>query len=298
MWTRGAAMIFFFISCASEQELDFWTWEEEHQANEYSYHELQKPLGLLTFEDGLLVCDENLQSIVRLEDGEQTVLVNTLPSPSELLFHNENIFFTTESTIERLYVEEGSSEPLIENLNSPKNVVSHGELLYWIEEGSLYYWDNDQTLQLCPELSTAYDIIEWESTLWITTQSDNGLWKMENDECLLMETLEDIPHRMSVSNDTLWITTRSFRWPYGGWIVSYDGNTTKHIESPPEPEHITTWNGHVIWSSKQSITSYEEIPYTMLAAQTTVGDMIIHNDILYWSDVHGGRIGTIDMKEQ
>ena len=291
-------MIIFIIACASEQEIDFWTWEEEHPTIQYSYEELQKPLGLISYEDGFLVCDENLQSIVRLEEGEQTVVVDNVLSPSEIIIHNDDVYFTTESTIEQLLVEDNSSNPVIENLVSPKRITIYNEQLFWIEEDTLYYLDGSQPATLCSDLSAPYDIIEWKDALWITTQGDNGLWKLENNECTLIEELDDIPHRMTVDTDTLWITTRSFRWPYGGWIVSYDGNTIKHTESPPEPEHITTWNGQVIWSSKQSITSYEQTPYSMLAAQTTVGDMIIRDNVLYWSDVHGGRIGSITLSEQ
>ena len=288
-------MIFILIACGNDQEIDFWTWEEEHPTTEYLYEELQKPQGLIPYQDGLLVSDESLQSIVLLQDGEQMIVMETLPAPAELITHNDDVFFTTESTIEQLFVEEGSSTPIVENLAAPKRITFHNDRLFWIEEGALYYLDDSQVQNLCSDLPTPYDIIEWDGSLWITTQGDNGLWKMENDACTLMETLDDIPHRMTVADDTLWITTRSFRWPYGGWIVSYDGNTTKHIESPPEPEHIIVWNSHVIWSSKQSITSYEQIPYSMLASQTTVGDMVIQNDVLYWSDVHGGRIGRIDL---
>ncbi|MAA80026.1 MAG: hypothetical protein CL916_12295 [Deltaproteobacteria bacterium] len=291
-------MILFILACGSDQNLDVWTWGEEHPTTEYSYEDLQKPLALIPYQGGMLVSDESLQSIVFLQDGEQTIVAETLPSPSEIIIHNDSVYFTTESTIEQLFVEDNSSTTIIDGLVSPKRIIMHNELLFWIEEGSLYYWDDGQFLAICSELSTPYDIIEWKDSLWITTQGDNGLWNLENDECTLMETLDDIPHRMTVDDDTLWITTRSFRWPYGGWIVSYDGETTKHIESPPEPEHITTWNGHVIWSSKQSITSYEQIPYSMLAAQTTVGDMLIHDDVLYWSDLHGGRIGSIILAEQ
>ena len=169
----------------------------------------------------------------------------------------------------------------------------HEEVLYWLEEGSLYAWNGAEASALCPELDEPYDLAEWDPKLWITTQGDNGLWSLSDNQCSLVQTFDDIPHRMAADQE-LWITTRSFRWPYGGWVVSFDGSSiTKHSESPPEPEHITSWEEQIIWSSKQSITSYSDVPYDMLAAQTTAGALLIDGSVLYWTDTHGGKMAAL-----
>ena len=298
MWTRGAAMIFFLIGCGQELDISSHTWIEEHETIEFSYHTLKKPQGLISYGGGLLVTDSEDETISFLLNREQTVITDTLPAPNDIINHNDDVFFTTESSIEKLLVEEESSEILADNLVSPKRITWYNESLYWIEEGSLYVLDNDTPLALCLDLISPYDMIVWEDALWITTQEDKGLWTLDNEECTRIETFDDIPHRMTVSQQKLWITTRSFRWPYGGWVVSFDGNQLeKHTESPPEPEHILGWNNQIVWSSKQSITSFEETPYTMLAAQTTIGALVVVEDTLYWSDPHGGRIGSINPNE-
>lgn len=291
-------MIILFVSCGAVLDIETHEWAEETPSIQYSYNDLNNPIGLLWYDEGLLVTDSEEGTISFLFDGESTQILDALPVPGELIQHDERIFFTTESSIEELFVDEEASDVMIDGLASPSSITWHDDTLYWLEEGVLYSWFNEERSTPCTELASPYHITVWNDALWVTTQDDKGLWSIEDDICTKIQTFEDIPHRMTVSNQNLWITTRSFRWPYGGWIVSFDGSQIEKItESPPEPEHIIGWNEQIIWSSKQSITSFEDSPYEMLAAQTTTGAFVLFENTLYWSDVHGGRIGMRNLSE-
>lgn len=270
-------------------------WAEEYPVVEYSYTELSSPKGIALVEEGLLVTDQGLGVVSLLADGEQQIVLDMLSAPDVIFVSDERVYFSTETTIEELFLADSTSTVLVDERLSPARLVMHEDVLYWLEEGGLYAWDGAEISALCPELAAPYDLAEWDSELWITTQGDNGLWSLSDDQCSLVQVFDDTPHRMAAGQE-LWITTRSFRWPYGGWVVSYDGSSIiKHSESPPEPEHIVSTGEQIIWSSKQSITSFSTAPYEMLAAQTTVGGLLIDGNVLLWTDTHGGRIGSVTL---
>ena len=108
---------------------------------------------------------------------------------------------------------------------------------------------------------------------------------------------DDIPHQMFLNDDSFFLTTRSFRWPYAGWIVKLEENSgsmqeQKLSETPPEPEWIGTTNNYVYWSSKQSITRVPKDGgmFEMVAPQTTIGDLLIVDQQVWWTDSKGGRV--------
>ena len=47
---------------------------------------------------------------------------------------------------------------------------------------------------------------------------------------LLYIFLEDIPHQVTSHNNDFFVTTRSFRWPYAGWIVGLQEENEMFVE--------------------------------------------------------------------
>ena len=43
----------------------------------------------------------------------------------------------------------------------------------------------------------------------------------QSTETSIVHTFEDIPHQVTSHNNDFFVTTRSFRWPYAGWIVGF-----------------------------------------------------------------------------
>ena len=177
-----------------------------------------------------------------------------------------------------------------------------GNDLYWIkiqEEETEIHSNSGMVLldEIVDELevvgSNIYFINRDAKTLsFIETEQSIENWFSET-----AFTFSDEPRKMTSSNDDLYITTRSTRWPFGGWIIRLTGTEVELTEtrlsnSPPEAEYIIVTENTVYWSSKQSITSVnvEGGTYTMVAPNTTVGGLHSDDSSLWWTDTKGGRV--------
>ena len=49
---------------------------------------------------------------------------------------------------------------------------------------------------------------------------------LQSAETSIVHTFEDIPHQVTSHNNDF-VTTRSFRWPYAGWIVGLQEENEK-----------------------------------------------------------------------
>jgi hypothetical protein len=134
---------------------------------------------------------------------------------------------------------------------------------------------------------------------------DGVPWVAEQDEELVLELdpltgelstvaeLEDPPHDLVRDGEIAFLSTRSTRWPYGGFILSLSGGDLDEISySPPEPERIGFDEEVVIWSSKQSITrvAREGGTYELVAGMTAVEDFITVDGLIYWTDGQTGEV--------
>ncbi len=287
-------MIFFYLSCAPSS-FETHAWVTEVEGSTYFNSNLTNPKQFISFEDGLLVVDSGSDSLLYVTEEDVEERVSDLDNPTELI-NTVPPTIATSTSIYHYLSEDNRLTAIIEDRIDPTNIVSHNDTLFWIEEEQVWSYNNGDVNVISEDLDSPYDLISWNDGLWIATQADNAIWQYDGTELTKMATLDDIPHRFAIGNDGLWITTRSFRWPFGGWIVFFDGNNaTKITQSPPEPEHIQSWEDAVIWSSKQSITIYQDDPYDILSIQTTVSSMLVQDDSLFWSDHQGGRIGEISL---
>ena len=283
-------MILFFFSCAPTQ-FDEHDWVSEADNTSYFNTDLTNPRQFIPFEDGFLVADSGADAILYVTEGDVQERTTDIDGPIEILNTVPPIVSTTTG-IYHYHPDDNQLTPSIEDRVSPSRLLIHDESLCWIEEDQVWTLDGTNIETISTELETPYDLITWNDNLWITTQGDSSIWRYDGSDTIQVTTLDDIPHRFGIANDGLWLTTRSFRWPFGGWIVFFDGSdATKITQSPPEPEHVLAWEDSVVWSSKQSITIYQDDPYDVISIQTTVSSMLLHNSTLFWSDHQGGRIG-------
>jgi hypothetical protein len=288
-------MIFYFIlACAPETEFATHEWVQEEDSTLFYLDNLTTPKGFVPYEDGFLVAEEEPGTISFVSTDSSTIFIDNLEKPNEIIeTEDDSYLFSTANSIYEWNSNTEQNTLITDNRVSPHALIHTEESLYWLEEGAFYTNESGTLQRACESLSEPYDLIYWADTLWISTQGDRSIWKYEDQTCTHVITLDDIPHRFTQGEEGLWLTTRSFRWPYGGWVVFFDGDEVEKIsESPPEPEHIITWQNSVIWSSKQSITAYTQDPYNILSIQTTAGELLVVDDALYWTDTQGGRIGV------
>ena len=286
--------LFILISCSARQEYASHEWIPETEPQEFFQEGLLSPRGFLPHEDGFVVADAD--SILFITGTDTHTLISNINTPDELVpFHENEIFYSTTTGIGTINLNSNSFTTLHETASTPTAITFHNEILYWIVEGMVF--SDEQLDPICTDIETAYDLHFWNDILWISDQNSKSLWTFDGFDCSLAHTLDTIPHKITSNDESLWVTTRSSRWPYGGWILALqNGSLNKRTQSPPEPEDIIIWQDTVFWSSKQSITSFVQEPYEMEALQARVSHMLIHENILYWSDPQGGRIGLLELE--
>ena len=150
-----------------------------------------------------------------------------------------------------------------------------------------------KTARFSRDLPTPYGLAISGEQLSISTQADQAVWEynISTGDIEQILSFQEVPYGLDDS-DGLWIATRSTRWPYGGWIYKHDGSLSQISNSPPEAKLILGTETGVVWSSKQSIAYMENeaSTYQTLGIQTAVGDMIVLDDVLYWTDRQSGRL--------
>ena len=91
----------------------------------------------------------------------------------------------------------------------------------------------------------------------------------------------------------IYYTQQQVNWPSGGWVGRLSAGAAVELSySPPEPEYLAVHTSGVVWSSFQSITTapIDGGEYVMLADQVAVGGLLVHEDVVYWTDYQSGRL--------
>ena len=270
-------------------------WVEEVSEPIYFAGDLIHPVDFMVWEDGFLVADAGHEALMYVEGDEVSVYADDIVEPTALVSGTESYLFTAEEIY--LIDTQGNVEIVLDERESPSAPVLFEEGLYWLEQGGLFQLKNGVAEELLSDLPDPYDLIVWEDLLWFTTQQDKAIWNYDRiQDPIQVHSFPEIPHRLAADIDQLWVSTRSSRWPYGGWIASFDeDNFDRQTQSPPEAEQIIAFDEGVIWASKQTIAYWTAEPYTSVALQVMVSSMHIVGEELFWSDRQGGRLGRINM---
>ena len=217
-------------------------------------------------------------------------------TPLQLLTSNDTTWVRTESGIHSV---DGSGES-IDAAGVTHMFTVDGEL-HWITSNESAQIDNATGTLLDTEHPIDTTVILGD-TLFLLDRAAKRLYRISEEGTSEAHRFSDEPRFLIADGDTLYATTRSSRWPYGGWILKLEGSEdswteTRLSDSPPEAERLLVHDGFLYWSSKQSITrvSTDGGTYQMIAQNTTVGAMVIQADTLWWTDSKGGRVFALPL---
>ena len=290
-------MLLLVLGCQpiAEVAFDSHSWVEETAAPVYFAEELVTPVGFMVWDEGFLIADSGLEALVYVDELGVSIFAEDIVDPVELVYGAESYLSTTQE----IYAIDESGDLLLiaDERESPSSLLIFEDTLYWLEGQSLFRSHDGGVEELLSELPDPYEIVVWKGDLWFTTQQDKAIWRFDfESEPIQMYTMSEIPHCIIAGDEQLWVSTRSFRWPYGGWIASFDASELeKQTQSPPEAEHLVAYQDGIVWSSKQTITYWSEDPYLSIAQQVMVSELHIVEDELIWSDAQGGRMGRVKM---
>jgi hypothetical protein len=298
-------MLFFLVSCTEPSSFLFENHDfiEEHPSIEPIDDSLIQPTMITEFQDDIWLIDTESYLVHQYDSSGNPVSSYEFSDPPQNLTTNGSILLlSTETEVFQFESEIWSSVYTAEHIDILTTYQDKPVYVVNNEESSTIYID-EQSI----EISVAQDDIYQHEDHWYFVNQDNQqLFEIIFDENLQnvdlqeLHTFDDIPHQITSHNNVFYVTTRSFRWPYAGWIVGLseqDGNWQewKISETPPEPELILSYGEYVYWSSKQSLTrsDIDGGTFDMIASQTTVGGLTQSNDSIWWTDRKGGRLFKI-----
>ena len=217
-------------------------------------------------------------------------------TPLQLLTIEDSTWVRTESGI---YPLEGNGA--VVEAEDITDIFELNGILHWVTSSEPAQVENETGIILESD-SPIDSTIVVDNTLFVLDRASKKLMRVSEDGATEAFRFGDEPRRLFADGDTLYATTRSARWPYGGWIVKLEGSEdswseTRLSDSPPEAERLLVHDGFVYWSSKQSITriSTGDGTYEMVAPNTTVGAMHVQENTLWWTDSKGGRLFALPL---
>lgn len=287
-------------ACGPGFTLDNFDYEAEYSTHTPVVEDLLSPTLITTLNDEIYVYERS-EDISILHQVSADGLQSSIEIPETTLsFYaaGENLLAATEDG-----VHDTLNDTLLHEAYETTHVFEINGALHWAVEHVAGTEIHNATESVLIEIYSLDDLHVHNDTIWGIDQRNSYLVSVDTSVPMaewageIQVDFEDEARRMTINNDAFYVTTRSTRWPYGGWILKVEGTvgdmTTERLcDSPPEAEHILVHNEMVYWSSKQSITtvSTEGGTYEMLAPLTTVGGMLIHNGTLWWTDTKGGRV--------
>ncbi len=254
---------------------------------------LDAPRGVASWSGGFAVADAGSGRIVAIEDGSETVVAEDLGEPWAVVSWGENLLVGDRAGGRILKVEgTGAVEVLAEGLTTPGRLAASGDRACWLDEAGAMGcsdWIGEIVSMEAP-LGIAME----GAVAWVT--SSEGLLEVDlvARTSAVVVTPAETPQDVLLHEGQLALSTRSTRWPYGGWIYVVEGTEalgTSH--SPPEPLWLAADADSIYWSSKQSITrvSWDGGSYENVALRTAVGGLVVAEGLgLVWTDWERGLL--------
>ena len=283
---------------------------QESEPFDFENHEFERELetiqpvleGLLWPSDmtisngGLTFIERDARTVHQVIDNVVQDSWEWVETPLQLLTIEDNTWVRTESGI---YPLDGDGA-LVE-AEGITDMFNLNGMLHWVSSGEASQVENETGIVLDSD-SPIDSTVVMDNTLFVLDRAGKKLMRVSEDGTTEAFRFGDEPRRLFSDGDTLYATTRSARWPYGGWIVKLEGSEdswaeTRLSDSPPEAERLLVHDGFVYWSSKQSITrvSTDGGTYEMVVPNTTVGAMHVQEDTLWWTDSKGGRLFALPL---
>ena len=260
--------------------------------------ELNGPIGLTRWLDEIFVAEEDGGRIQSIESGE--IWVDGLGGPTWLESGPAGLLVADSAGGALILLDEsGDVHTLSDGHQDIGRITMIDSQVWWLDPESGELWtmtvpDGTPTL-LTNDLVTPVGLDVHNGVVWVLDQDSQELSTVvsETGELETQAILDDPPHDLIVDGSTAFVTTRSTRWPYGGFIVSIeDGTISRLSDSPPEPERIGLDETHVYWTSKQSITrvSRNGGTYELVSGITAAEDLWIETGTMFWTDGQAGEV--------
>lgn len=300
-------ILLYALACTESSTMNFESYDfvEEIPSIDPIDASLQQPTKLVNYGESLWLLDKESFMVHQYDSMGSPVTSFEFSSAPEHMAANENVFFlATENEIFQYDSDSWSSM---------KNTDDIIDILGIYEDQPVYVVNGENSSEIhidsqIFEIEMTQDALYQNNERWyFINKSNQQLAEVTFDTALqsaetsIVHTFEDIPHQVTSHNNDFFVTTRSFRWPYAGWIVGLQEENEMFVEkrigeTPPEPEYILYHDNYVYWSSKQSLTrvSQDGGTYEMIAPQTTIGDLILFENAIWWTDTKGGRLYRFD----
>jgi len=300
---RTGWIIFLFACTAPEvapwAPEDPWTWQDVSQPEVVS-DSFQQPMGLAFAEGQIWVADAGSGTVTGLSATGSTELEwDTGFSPTYVTV-GAGWLVASSTEEDGLIAAYDLTNEAVQVLGSGRSwgTVTFSMGRFWWHAASsatLYSWVPGESEPTSSELSGA--ILALTATpdgVYVVTGT-NKPWNIRSQDDVSIAEIWEEPQDLVWASGTLWISTRSARWPYPGWIYRLDDDSAKVVEySPPEPGPITATSSHVYWGSKQTLTraALDGKAYQSIALQTSVADVIAEGDTIFWTDRQRGLVLT------
>ena len=261
-----------------------------------------QPMGLFQHTDGVWVADEAAGMLVLLDDtGQRVEQVTDVGAPRWVVASNDVLVFAEgveQGRVVALDRRSADTMVLSQNDGMWSGLFLGENRIWWYEKGErqAHFWDveaDELGVVDVDGVVQGMTVAGDEATFIVGT---GPKWSVLNELGERLGEVGHAPQDMLWWQDALWISTRSSRWPYGGWIYRFSGSGVAKVASysPPEPGAIAATNSALVWGSKQSLTRYVpgEATYEVVGAQTAVFDLVVKDDAVIWSDRQRGVLLT------
>lgn len=298
-------IVFLLISCSQEvlesgtQKPTEFNFAEEYLAAETLLDDFIEPYDLCLINDDLAIIDAGAGELWRWSEasGDLNLTSNTLERPTKMACLGEEIVIFDEAEQHIVHLRDSGPEIILDRISDVGDMhIVEDDLFVTVPELGQLFTINlyNEEEKILSELDAPYGLASNGNILFIGTQGDQKLWEYDSANTTITElvTLNEVPYGLEHNGTQLCIATRSTRWPYGGWIYSYDNALVALSDSPPEADGILSLENGVTWFSKQSISHLAEDAdsYQTIGIQTSVGGMVEKNEMIYWSDKKSGLL--------
>ena len=276
-----------------------WDWEDVSEPTEL-VSGFMKPMGLcVTTAGDLWVADEVANSVQRVSiEGDVVAEISELNAPRWLAC-GDGLVVISESGEDghvHVYQEDGAFVQTLSDSPASWGRPVYGDGVFsWTASGGtdLYQWDGSEVV--VHAFSSSIQAVIHTPSGWLVAAGPQSPWVLMDLSKEVWGTSPYGVRDLEWHDGELWGSTRSPRWPYGGWIVRWDTPSAALVQySPPEPGPMTLVDSVMFWGSKQSLTRYalEDDAYEAIALQTAVAEVISVGSSVYWTDYQRGVLLT------
>jgi hypothetical protein len=295
-------VVFGLVGCVSPEVAEWspgapWT-VQDMAPPEPIFTELVTPMGLAVMSPTQLwVVDEGADRVLLLTtDGEIEQSIDAVSGPRWVAYGPGEVVVTEPHDQGRvlLFTDQGDAVQTLSVSQAPWGQVTYGgERFWWFEEGQsvLYWWLDGQVGQR--DLMRSIVALTGTSEGVRVAIGDRDPWEIVNGLGESLGEVDYAPQALAWQDGVLWGTTRSARWPFGGWVVRWDAADAELVQySPPEPGPLALTDSAVFWGSKQTLTQFslDASAYEAIAVQTAVGDVVSVDGGVFWTDRQRGAL--------